>query len=96
MSGVRWQYSVANIGAFGARERLSLVLAHMGEQGYELTTVYDKASNWFQGMEKCFMLFKREVPSGSEPVGPWCWVLDVTTLDQSGVAGYGFPENQAW
>ena len=70
------QYVVANVGMFGAKGRLQGVLAFLGPHGYELVTVYDKASNWFGGMEKGFMLFKREVPPGQEPDGPWCGVVD--------------------
>ncbi len=99
MAGSRWQYAVANVGMFGAKDRLSRVLALMGQQGYELVTVYDKASNWFQGMEKGFMLFKREVLSGAEPEGPWCGIVDVQSLrviDHQSDANFGYPEGQAW
>jgi len=75
-SGSRWQYVVANVGMFGAKGRLQRALAFLGPHGYELITVYDKASNWFGGMEKGFMLFKREVPPGHEPDGPWCGLLE--------------------
>jgi hypothetical protein len=68
---VRWQYKVVNIGAFFAHERLVDTLSVLGRDGWELVTIYDKASNWFQGMEKGFALFKRPVPEGTEPDGPW-------------------------
>lgn len=35
--------------------------------GWELVAVYDKASNWFAGLEKGFVLMKRPVPTGVEP-----------------------------
>jgi hypothetical protein len=97
----RWQYVVANIGTFGTGSRLPLVLAHLGEQGYELVTVYDKASNWMNGWEKGFMLFKRLVPAGTEPDGPWCDELDTSRLRGGGYAPdeyarNGYPEGQAW
>lgn len=59
--GQRWQYAVANIGAFLAMDRMQLILGSAGSQGWELVSVYDKASNWFNGMEKGFMLLKRPV-----------------------------------
>lgn len=99
MNGERWQYAVANVGMFGAQARLARVLAFMGEHGYELVTVYDKASNWFQGMEKGFMLFKRHVPAGQTPDGPWCGVVDVNELrivDHAAGPDYGYPTGQAW
>lgn len=96
----RWQYVVANIGAFDANARLPRVLAFMGAKGYELITVYDKASNWFNGMEKGFVLFKREVDAGAEPSGPWCALLDPHTLTMSEAApmddNFGYPAGQAW
>ena len=51
-------------------------LAHLGEHGWELIGVYDKSSNWWQGMEKGFALFKRSVADGEEPDGGWCVVDD--------------------
>ena len=39
--------------------------------GWQLVANYDKASNWFQGMEKGFVLFMRTVAPGDEPIGPW-------------------------
>ena len=71
--GIRWQYSVVNIGSFGAMSRMASVLGLSGSQGWELVGVYDKASNWFQGMEKGFMLFKRPVPVGVKIADDqWC------------------------
>ena len=39
-----------------------------------MVAVYDKASNWFTGMEKGFMLLKRPVPAGVTP-DRWCLML---------------------
>lgn len=99
--GRRWQYVVANVGMFDADTRLPRVLAFMGATGYELITVYDKSSNWFANMEKGFMLFKREVPDGEEPTGPWCGVLDHLTMTMKEAVeqvdtNYGYPAGQAW
>ncbi|MGD9996980.1 MAG: hypothetical protein AB7R77_06020 [Ilumatobacteraceae bacterium] len=96
MTGSRWQYAVANIGMFGAADRLARCLAHLGSQGFELVTVYDKASNWFNGYEKGFMLFKREVPDGSEPDGPWCALLDPATLKLTEAVLAPDVPDQAW
>jgi hypothetical protein len=63
----RWQYAVVNTGSFNSPERMAAVLGSAGRVGWELVTVYDKASNWFQGMEKGFMLLRRAVPAGVEP-----------------------------
>jgi len=68
---VRWQYRAVNLGSFFAGKRLAEVLGQLGSEGWELVAVYDKASNWWNGFEKGFVLFKREVPSGEEPDGPW-------------------------
>lgn len=43
-------------------DRMASVLAVAGENGWELVSIYDKSSNWFQGFEKGFMLLKRPVP----------------------------------
>jgi len=79
-TGGRWQYVIANIGMLGAVDRMTRVLGYLGSNGYELATVYDKASNWLTGMEKGFMLFKRHVPAGTDPVGDWCQVLDPSQI----------------
>ena len=63
----RWQYATVNTGMFNSAERLTEVLGEAGRVGWELVTVYDKSSNWFGGMEKGFMLLRREVPEGVEP-----------------------------
>jgi hypothetical protein len=81
VEGVRWQYRVVSIGAFFAGGRLSQALGHLGEGGWELVTVYDKASNWLQGFEKGFILFKRAVPPGDEPDGPWSQVLSAEQIE---------------
>jgi hypothetical protein len=60
----RWQYAVVNTGSFNSQERMRTVLGNAGQSGWELTTVYDKSSNWLQGMEKGFMLMRRPVPEG--------------------------------
>lgn len=71
---------VADVGMFSAATRMPTMLAYLGERGFELVGVYDKASNWWRDMEKGFMLFKRAVPPGTEPDGPWCEVLHHSTL----------------
>lgn len=70
---VRWQYGVINIGLFGALDRMQMVFAELGQHGWELVTVYDKASNWMGNMEKGFMLFKRPVLPGEQLKDEaWC------------------------
>lgn len=68
---MRWQYKIVGIGMFNAAQRLGMTLSYFGERGWELITVYDKASNWVADTENGFMLFKRAVPEGTEPDGPW-------------------------
>jgi hypothetical protein len=67
----RWQYAIANVGTFNSPDRMAGVLAVAGAHGWELVAIYDKASNWFQGFEKGFMLLKRPVPDGETP-DEWC------------------------
>jgi hypothetical protein len=67
----RWQYRVVNLGMFNAPDRMAAVLGHLGSQGWELISIYDKQSNWLQAMEKGFALFKRVVPPGAHPDGEW-------------------------
>lgn len=67
----RWQYAVVNTGAFKTAERMTEVLATAGAGGWELISIYDKASNWIGGTEKGFMLLKRPVPDNVEP-DEWC------------------------
>lgn len=70
----RFQYAVISVGIFQTPERMSEVLASAGSRGWELVTVYDKASNWLSGMEKGIMLLKREIPEGVD-VSEWCITL---------------------
>lgn len=70
----RWQYAVAGIGSLNTPGRMAQVLTVAGSAGWELVGVYDKASNWFAGMEKGFMLLKRPVPAGTTPE-KWCITL---------------------
>jgi len=67
----RWQYHVVNLGTINAAERMSAAFGHLGSEGWELVAMYDKSSNWLAGMEKGFAIFKRSVPDGEEPDGPW-------------------------
>jgi hypothetical protein len=71
----RWQYTIVNTGAVNTAERLGMALSYFGERGWELFAIYDKSSNWVAGMEKGFALFKRVVPDGVEPDGPWAEVF---------------------
>ena len=59
MPGVqRWQYAIVNTGSFKSAERMTEVLATAGAGGWELVSVYDKASNWLGGLEKGFMMLE--------------------------------------
>lgn len=67
----RWQYRLVNVGAFFAPSRLGMTLSFFGQRGWELVSVYDKASNWLNGIENGIILFKKPVPPGDEPDGAW-------------------------
>jgi hypothetical protein len=67
----RYQYKVVNLGMFQAMDRMLTAFGELGADGWQLVATYDKASNWFAGMEKGFLLFMRAVPPGEEPAGPW-------------------------
>ena len=67
----RWQYAIVNIGAFKSVDRMQAMLARAGAHGWELAATMDKASNWWAGMEKGFLLLKRPVSEGAEPES-WC------------------------
>jgi len=82
---MRWQYTVVRLGMFSNRERMMEALGILGSQGWELAATYDKASNWFAGFEAGFLLFKRAVPDGVEPDGPWCAEFE-----------YAADQGQAW
>ena len=73
----RWQYAIVNVGMFNSPQRMASVLSDAGAAGCELVSMYDKASNWFGGMEKGFMLLKRAVPEGVTP-DSWCLSLSKT------------------
>src|SRR5690606_10841781 len=88
--GTRWQYAVASIGTFSTGERLVRVLGALGADGWELVNVYDKASNWLGGTEKGFILFKRAVGPGEQPIGG-LWAVEV---DKTGTLIE--PSTQAW
>ena len=74
--GQRWQYVMVNIGVFNTAARMARILGYLGANGYELAVTFDKSSNWLTGLEKGFMVFKRPVPAGAEPDGPWCEIID--------------------
>jgi hypothetical protein len=87
----RFQYRVINIGSFTSVARMQQALGESGKDGWELISVYDKSSNWFIGLEKGFMLFKRSVARGTT-LRPeeWCetYSFEGTTSverDRSGV-----------
>jgi hypothetical protein len=82
----RWQYQVVNIGSFSAADRLVGALSELGAEGWELVTIYDKASNWLNGFEKGFALFKRPVAEGEDPVGPWASTFSLASGGRSGGA----------
>lgn len=63
----RWHYAIVNTGSFTTAERMTEVLASAGSAGWELISIYDKASNWLGGLEKGFMMLKRPVPDDVEP-----------------------------
>ena len=79
---MRWQYRTVDLGIFWARERMVGVLARLGATGWELVAIYDKSSNWLQGLEKGFALFKRAVPEGQEPEGAWAEAIYADELDE--------------
>jgi hypothetical protein len=68
---VRWQYQVIDVGVFDTGQRLTNALAQLGAAGWELVQVVDKSSNWLAGLERGIAIFRRPVPDGEEPGGPW-------------------------
>jgi hypothetical protein len=73
----------------------------MGAAGWELVAIYDKSSNWLRDMEKGFALFKRLVPDGQKPLGPWAegghHDEDWTDVFPSTLwLGFGRPREDAW
>jgi hypothetical protein len=70
----RFQYAVVGVGLFKSPERMAEVLSSAGENGWELVTVYDKASNWWAGMEQGLMLLKRPIPEDVE-IDRWCIII---------------------
>jgi hypothetical protein len=81
--GERWQYATINTGMFNTGERLAKMLGLAGEAGWELVGIYDKSSNWFAGMEKGFMAFRRRVPAGVEPKS-WSIQFNATYMSTEG------------
>lgn len=88
---MRWQYRIVNLGSFFAAGRLQANFARLGADGWELVTVYDKASNWMGGFEKGFALFKRPVEDGADPDGGWAIVdgPDGKPIDTTDTGGWG-------
>ena len=86
---VRWPYRIVNLGTANAGPRLGRALSYFGRLGWELVAVYDKESNWLQGFEKGYLLFKRPVPEGGEPDGPWTelWMADQVDAAYGSVEG---------
>jgi hypothetical protein len=77
-TGPFWQFAIINIGMFRAIDRFEKALGVAASQGWELVGVYDKASNWLSGMEKGFILLKRQVPPGVQlREDEWCISLNL-------------------
>ena len=77
--GPFWQFAVINVGMFRATDRFQRALGAAASQGWELVGVYDKASNWLSGMEKGFILLKRQVPPGVRlREDDWCITLNMS------------------
>ncbi|MCU1487278.1 MAG: hypothetical protein JWN67_4024 [Actinomycetia bacterium] len=86
--GRRWQYRVVNLGVVDTVSRMLSALGALGAEGWELVATMDKASNWFSGAEKGFLLFKREVPPGApEPTDGWAAAFSPAATP-SGVSGW--------
>ena len=76
--GPYFQFAVINIGSFRAVGRLQRALGIAASEGWDLVAIYDKASNWMQGMEKGFILLKRPVPDGrTMRADEWCITLNL-------------------
>lgn len=91
---MRWQYRVVDLGMFWQRDRLVGALAGLGSSGWELVAIYDKSSNWLQGLEKGFALFKRAVPDGQDPDGPWAETSYAEDLDERAVRAGAMTETE--
>jgi hypothetical protein len=69
--------AVQAIRMFNTAARIGTTLSVFGQAGFELVSMYDKASNWIAGGENGFMIFKRAVPEGELPDGEWTQVWSV-------------------
>ena len=78
----RFQYRIVKLGVFRAADRMAAAFGMLGKDGWELIGVYDKSSNWIGNVETGFALFKRSVPEGSEPDGPWSIVDEVDRAER--------------
>lgn len=88
---VRWQYVMVQSGIASAAGRLGRALSYFGQRGWELVTVFDKASNILAGAEQGYILFKRPVPEGQEPDGPWAEYWKAESIDAAYKADAGEP-----
>lgn len=79
----RWQYRIVQLGAAFAARRLGITLSYFGQHGWELVSVYDKASNWIANIENGFILFKKPVPPGDEPDGAWTEVWTSSQVEKA-------------
>jgi hypothetical protein len=68
---VRWQYRIVCIGSGYTARNLGIALSYFGQRGWELQTVFDQAVPFTRSFEDGYILFKRPVPDGEEPDGPW-------------------------
>lgn len=90
----RWQYRLVNIGLGRPDQAMGKALSLFGQRGWELVSVVDKQSGGLSAMtginaEALFLLFKRPVPEGIEPDGPWAevWSADQVQDAYAGVTG---------
>ena len=80
------QFAVINIGSFRAVDRLQRALGLAASEGWDLVAIYDKASNWLQGMEKGFILLKPPVPAGQR-LRDEEWCISRTTWRNVAISG---------
>ena len=80
----RFQYRIVGLGTFNVAEKMVGTFAHLGSNGWELVGIFDKSSNWITAYEKGFALFKREVPEGVEPEGPWAEFNQAANVGKAG------------
>ncbi|MEY3640329.1 MAG: hypothetical protein RLZZ199_134 [Actinomycetota bacterium] len=91
----KFQYQIIDLGIFNVPDKIEKTFGHLGQNGWELVGVFDKASNWLKGHERGFAIFKREVGDEVKANSRWARVVSPDQVGRSDGLSWLDP-NSGW